>query len=154
MFTISKALSMMFLIVMSTLAFAASATVPKDPIKVAFVLEPGATIIDFIGPMEVFQDVMMTPDGKPLRTGYTKDLVSPFEIYTVSEKKELITTSSGMKVMPDFTYADAPTPQIVLVPAERRKADARDAWLKRVAGRTDYMVSVCTGAFIFAQNGF
>jgi transcriptional regulator GlxA family with amidase domain len=124
----------------------------KGPIKVAMVIEQGATIIDFAGPMEVFQDVMLTPDGSPV-TGYKDDMISPFEIYTVSEKKELVQTSSGMKVMPDYTYADAPAPHIVLIPAQGGQGTARLEWLKKVSGTADYMVSVCTGAFILARSG-
>src|SRR3954447_16870169 len=32
-------------------------------VKVAFVIDEGATMIDFAGPWEVFQDVMILPDG-------------------------------------------------------------------------------------------
>ena len=50
----------------------------------------------------------------------------------VSERREPITTDSGMKIMPDYTYGDAPTTEIVVVPAEKRESPARDEWLKKV----------------------
>jgi hypothetical protein len=44
------------------------------PIAVAFVITEGATMIDFAGPWEVFQDVMV---GEGM----------PFRLYTVSDSK-------------------------------------------------------------------
>jgi transcriptional regulator GlxA family with amidase domain len=148
-----KRLILLMLILTTIPGCAETKSLNKGPIRVAMVLEQGATIIDFAGPMEVFQDVMLNPDGSAVRDGYHQDMISPFEIYTVSEKKELIQTSSGMKVMPDYTYGDAPQPQIVLIPAQGGKGEARLEWLKKVSGKTDYMVSVCTGAFILAKTG-
>jgi transcriptional regulator GlxA family with amidase domain len=146
-------LMLVFVLLMAAVGCAETKSFNKGPIKVAMVLDQGATIIDFAGPMEVFQDVMLNPDGSAIRDGYHHEMISPFEIYTVSEKKELIQTSSGMKVMPDYTYADAPQPQIVLIPAQGGKGEARLEWLKKVSGKADYMVSVCTGAFILAKTG-
>src|SRR6185437_7350458 len=68
-----------------------SIPLPADgTIKVAFVLEDGATMIDFAGPWEVFQDVMMTADHKAIHEheGMMKpDSLMPFQLFTVAENK-------------------------------------------------------------------
>jgi transcriptional regulator GlxA family with amidase domain len=91
---------------------------PGTATRVAFAVTEGATMIDFAGPWEVFQDV--TLDGKP----------SPFELYTVGASTSPIRTSGGMTVTPDYGFAAAPTPQIVVVPAQRGGPELRD-WLRK-----------------------
>lgn len=118
----------------------------KGKIKVAFVMTNGATMIDFAGPWEVFQDVHI-----PLR-GESMDDQMPFELYTVSQSRRPIRTSGGMKVIPDYTFDDAPMPDIVVVGAQRGSKDL-PAWLRKVAGEVDVLMSVCTGAFKLADAG-
>jgi len=134
---------------------AAAQTAPPRKVLVAIVLAEGATVIDFAGPFEVFDDTMIRPDGKPFDMAKDKmdDMVHPFEVYTVASKKELIETSGGMQIMPKYTFADAPTPDVVLVPAESRNSPGREEWLKKVNEKTKMTVSVCTGAFILAHAG-
>jgi len=128
---------------------------PTRKVVVAMVLAERATLIDFIGPYEVFDDTMLRPDGKPFVVDKDKmeDMVHPFEVYTVAAKRELVETSGGMQIMPKYTFADAPMPDIVLVPAESRESEGREAWLKKVNEHTKFTVSVCTGAFILARAG-
>jgi transcriptional regulator GlxA family with amidase domain len=111
----------------------------EGPIRVAFVLTDGATMIDFAGPWEVFQDVMVGDD-------------MPFQLYTVGESRNPISTSGGMKVVPDYSFDDAPQPHIVVVGAQRGSPKMPD-WLRKVAPKSDVMMSVCTGAFKFADAG-
>ncbi len=114
-------------------------------IRVAFVLTDGATMIDFAGPWEVFQDAMV-PQVHP-EHGH-----DPFELYTVSETKDPLKTSAGMTVVPDYTFADAPTPNIVVVPAQRGSAGLVP-WLQKVSKQSDLVMSVCTGAFKLGAAG-
>jgi transcriptional regulator GlxA family with amidase domain len=111
----------------------------KGKIRVAFALTDGATMIDFAGPWEVFQDVHV--DGE-----------MPFELYTVSTTRNPIRTSGGMTVVPDYTFADAPVPHVVIVPAQRG-SDALIEWLRTVRTQADVVASVCTGAFQLARAG-
>src|SRR5215472_10563581 len=69
-------------------------TPPTDgkPMGVAFVLTDGATVIDFAGPWEVFQDAG-GPDG-----------VDHFHLFTVGVSKNPVRTSGGMTVVPDYTF--------------------------------------------------
>src|SRR5215510_10298048 len=85
----------------------------KGKIPVAFAISQGVTVIDFAGPWEVFQDVMINSRGKDM------DEQMPFELFTVSEKTESLTGSGGLKLVPDYTFATAPEPKVVVVPAQR-----------------------------------
>jgi putative intracellular protease/amidase/YHS domain-containing protein len=120
---------------------------PADgPIPVAFVLSRGATVIDFTGPWEVFQDVVV-----PGR-GHTTADVRPFRLYTVAESREPITGSGGLRIVPDYTFEDAPQPKVIVIPAQAGNP-ALIAWLKRAHAGADMTMSVCTGAFQLASAG-
>ena len=114
-------------------------------IPVAFAISEGVTVIDFCGPWEVFQDVMLPERGKNMEQ-------MPFELFTVSEKTETIKGSAGLKIVPDYTFATTPVPNIVVVPAQIG-SPALHEWLRRVTEKTDVTMSVCTGAFQLAKAG-
>src|SRR5215211_222469 len=78
------------------LAAAGKLTAPaKGKIPVAFAISDGVTVIDFAGPWEVFQDVMVRDRGKEM------DEQMPFQLFTVSDKLEPLTGSGGLKLVPD-----------------------------------------------------
>ena len=116
-------------------------------IPVAFVLTEGAVMIDFAGPWEVFQDV-----STPMR-GSSMDDQMPFELYTVSDKKEPIRVSGGLQVVPDYTFEDAPAPKVIVIPAQGGDSPRMLAWIKQAGGQADVVMSVCTGAFVLARTG-
>jgi transcriptional regulator GlxA family with amidase domain len=111
-------------------------------IPVAFAISEGATMIDFAGPWEVFQDVMLMEGG----------MRHPFSLFTVADKTDPIKASGGMRIIPDYTFETAPAPKIIVVPAQRGSA-ALHEWLRKVHGDTDVTMSVCTGAFHLARAG-
>jgi transcriptional regulator GlxA family with amidase domain len=124
-------------------------TPPKDHgyIDVAFAIADGATIIDFCGPWEVFQDVMIFGSG-----GNHGDHHMPFRLHTVAATSEPITASGGMRIIPDHTFDDVPEPDLIVVPALRGN-DALHDWLRATKDKTDVTISVCTGAFQLARAG-
>jgi transcriptional regulator GlxA family with amidase domain len=125
-------------------------TPPADgPIPVAFALSRGATMIDFAGPWEVFQDVMI-PAAKG-QTAHAQHRMG-FNLYTVSEKTEPIEASAGMKIVPDYTFETAPAPKVVVIPAQAG-SPALHAWLRKIVDSTDVTMSVCTGAFQLGRAG-
>lgn len=113
----------------------------KGSIPVAMLISDGLNVIDFSGPWGVFESVSI-PNGND----------SPFRLFTVSEKTELITSGSGLKLMPDYTFANVPESKVVVIPAQRG-SDAMIEWLRKVAPATDVTMSVCTGAFKLAKAG-
>ena len=96
-------------------------------------------MIDFAGPWEVFQDVMV---GDQM----------PFQLFTVSDKIETITATAGLKLVPDYTFANVPECKVVVIPAQKGSEAMRD-WLRKVSPATDVTMSVCTGAFQLAKAG-
>jgi len=119
---------------------------PADgtPVPVAFLLDVGATVIDFAGPWEVFQDVAIGD-------------AAGFKLFVVAPSEALIQASAGLQVLPTYTLETAPTAKVVVIPAQgarepedrARKVD----WLRDRLGDTDVVMSVCTGAFLLAETG-
>jgi transcriptional regulator GlxA family with amidase domain len=112
----------------------------QGPIDVAFLISNGATVIDFTGPWEVFQDVSV-----PGRD-------DSFRLFTVADGRDPVRVTGGMQIVPDFSVGDAPPPHVVVVPAMRRSPAVLD-WLRKVSARADLIMSVCTGAFVLGQAG-
>ena len=120
---------------------------PSGQIPVAFVVSDGAVMIDFAGPWEVFQDVYVPSRGR------TMDQQMPFRLYTVAEKMASLRTSGGMKIQPDYTFANAPAPKVIVIPAQGGSSDAMLRWIRTASQHADVTMSVCTGAFILAKAG-
>lgn len=113
----------------------------KGLIPVAFLISDGAAMIDFAGPWEVFQDVMMD------------DLHMPFHLYTVAASAKKIRVSGGMQIVPDFTFANAPAPKVLVIPAQSDHSPAVLNWIRKSSQTADVTMSVCTGAFLLAKTG-
>src|ERR1700746_3536485 len=114
----------------------------KGQIPVAFLISDGAVVIDFCGPWEVFQDAMI-PSSEQM----------PFRLYTVAETKKPIRTSGGMQIVPDYTIKNAPTPKVIVIPAQSEPSSAVLEWIRNSSKTTDVTMSVCTGAFVLAKTG-
>jgi len=114
----------------------------QGSIPVAFLVSEGAVIIDFCGPWEVFQDVNIPGRQDP-----------PFRLYTVSETTAPIHASGGMKIVPDYTLANAPAPKVIVIPAQSQPSEAVLEWIRKSTKNTDVTMSVCTGAFVLAKTG-
>jgi len=115
-------------------------------IPVAVTISEGVTVIDFCGPWEVFQDVHVEDAGGDM------ERMMPFRLYTVSETLEPIRGSGGLRLVPDYTFATAPAPRVVVVPAQKG-SPALHEWLRRTNQTADLTMSVCTGAFQLAKAG-
>lgn len=117
-------------------------------IPVAFVMGPGSTMIDFAGPWEVFQDA---GDGEN----------QAFYLYTVSDSTDEIMTTgnflddkaSGLRFRPDYGFADAPQPRVIMMGAQGGHTPAKIDWIRKASVKADYVFSNCTGAFLLAKTG-
>ncbi|MFL6759910.1 DJ-1/PfpI family protein [Sphingomonas sp.] len=107
--------------------------------KVAFVVSDRATLIDIAGPMQVFDQVQ-----SPGTTG--------FQTYTVSETRQPIKAGT-LTIVPDYTFADAPDPDIVVVGAQTGRSEPYLNFIRGMTARGKLMLSVCTGAAKFADAG-
>lgn len=118
----------------------------QGPIAVAFVISDGATMIDFTGPWEVFQDCQAPARGRAL-----EDQMA-FRLFTVAETAEPVRVTGGMQIVPDYAVDTAPAPRVIVVPAHRSTSRLRD-WIVRQSAAADLTMSVCTGAFALAKAG-
>ena len=104
-------------------------------------LTEGATVIDFAGPWEVFQDA-----------GAGAMDERAFRLYTVGDSTRPIRGSAGLQLVPDYTFENAPQPKVIVVGAQRG-GDGCSRWLRRASAEADLTMSVCTGAFQLARAG-
>lgn len=118
----------------------------KGDIKVAFLISPGAEIVDFGGPWGVFEYVSVK-DGEEMR--------NPFKLYTVAASTRPIKVSGGMMIVPNYSFKNAPKPDLVVVPAldTDKLAPAALAWLKTVHKDTSLTMSVCNGSLVLGMAG-
>jgi transcriptional regulator GlxA family with amidase domain len=72
----------------------------KPPRNLAILIFDGVQIIDYTGPYETFGHTYSN-DGEA------------FNIYTVSEKTNAITTAMGMSVNPKYSFETAPKPDVL-----------------------------------------
>lgn len=121
--------------------------VPADKIPVAFILDDSATVIDFAGPWETFQDAMVGSHPG-------------FELFTVAPRKTIQTTGNstpketGLTVTVDHVFPDAPQPRVIVIGAQSGIEDPMKLdWIRRMAPQADVVMSVCTGAFVLASTG-
>jgi transcriptional regulator GlxA family with amidase domain len=116
-------------------------------IDVAVLLSDRATVIDFCGPWEVFQDVAIGgPHGAPNHR-------MPFRLYTVAESRDPITTTGGMRILPQYTFDDVPAPRVIVIPAQAGRSERLLNWVRQASQSADLTLSVCTGAFLLAATG-
>jgi transcriptional regulator GlxA family with amidase domain len=115
----------------------------KGAIPVAFLVSDHATVIDFTGPWEVFQDAV-APD----RRG-DEEL---FRLFTVADGPQTVEVTGGMRLTPNHTVDDAPDPKVIVVPA-MMASDRILEWLRKKSATADLVMSVCTGAFVLAEAG-
>ena len=124
-------------------AAAPAAPLPRrEQVKVAFLIGEWTNIIDTAGPWEVFSDTMIMTGGE--HRGL-------FELYTVAPADQAYQLG-GIQVRPHYTIANAPQPNVIVVPAHKA-TDESIAWLRDASAGTDVTVSICTGAFKLAQAG-
>ena len=111
-------------------------------IPVAFVLSKGAVVIDFAGPWEVFQKAKVSGRSRTFRP------------YTVAESNEPFDVQyGGMKIVPEYTYDNAPSPKIIVIPAQDGDNHAMRNWILKSAKDADLIMSVCVGSYILASTG-
>jgi len=114
----------------------------NSSIPVAFLISEGAVVIDFCGPWEVFERVNI-PGRK----------FDAFSLYTVAETAEPVVASGGLKIVPNYTIANAPAPKVIVIPAQSAASERTKAWIREASKSTDVTMSVCTGAFVLASTG-
>lgn len=138
-------LSLLALLLATSSQAQPAATGPRR-LNVAFVVFPGVEALDLTGPLDVLLTASNLTNG-----GY--------RCYTVALTSALLhTDQGGLHLKPDYTFATAPKPDIVVVPggagvARCQQNAAFITQLKALSGRASQTMSVCTGALLLAQAG-
>jgi copper(I)-binding protein/putative intracellular protease/amidase len=111
---------------------------PPNRKKAAILIFDGVQIIDYTGPYEVFGQAGM-------------------EVFTVAVKPDVITTAMNMRVTPHYTLENAPAADVLLIPGGGVTRTQEDPnvikWIQERSKQTEYVVSVCNGAYIRAKTG-
>lgn len=121
-------------------------------INVAFIISENADVMDIAGPWEVFGDSMLTTKGKPWHPSDGNDMVMLFNVYTVSNSVKPL-DANGLKIVPNYSFDNAPKPQVIVIPAQVGRTPAQKAWLLANSRDADVTMSVCTGASMLAEYG-
>ena len=110
---------------------------------VAIFIFDAIEVLDFCGPYEVF-----TVAGRH----------GAFDVITVAEQAAPIATRGGMRVIPDFTWADCPAPDLLVVPGGKGAEGLVDhaptlSWIEATNQSTELTLSVCTGSLLLGKAG-
>lgn len=115
----------------------------------AFLLDNGATVIDFAGPWEVFQDTAVNSEQ-----AFSLFTVAPVASPIQTEGNVIEGTVKGLSITADFTFETAPQPEIIVIGAQGGGTlPAKIEWIQRMAPGAGVVLSVCTGAFVLARTG-
>ena len=117
----------------------------KPAHTIAFVLYPGLTVFDLVGPLEAFSALSrIAPEFRPV---------------VIAEQAEPVMTDIGVRMVPNATFADLPHPDVFFVPgggAPTLNAMSNPAirhYIRTAAKHAEWVVSVCTGALLLAAVG-
>jgi putative intracellular protease/amidase len=104
--------------------------------KVAILIFNGVEIIDFAPEFEIFGQ-------------------AGCRVFTVAERDTVVRTAMGLRILPDYTFQNAPDADIIILPGgmvDHENANIR-AWLQKAHGRAATTLSVCNGANFLAAAG-
>lgn len=81
------------------------------------------------------------------------------QVFTVSPDGRPVTTYEGLKLSPDYSFANAPAADILVVPSTSgsMEKDLRNQplidWVRTAGNQARHVLSLCDGAFVLAQAG-
>jgi transcriptional regulator GlxA family with amidase domain len=119
--------------------------------RVGIVLFENVEVLDFCGPFEVFSVTRLNEERR-------REEPSPFEVILIAEKNASVTTTGGMKVIPDHTFESCPKLDILVVPGgwgtrKELKNPVMLNWLRIRASAVETLTSVCTGSILLGFAG-
>jgi putative intracellular protease/amidase len=128
-------------------AAAPSADIPADrKLRAAVLVVDGVYNTELAAPFDVLQ--------------HTVFHVQPgVQVYTVSPDGRPVTTFEGLKLTPDYSFANAPAADILVVPSTSGSMDkdlqnqALINWVRTTGSQARNVLSLCDGAFVLAQAG-
>ncbi|MEV5204991.1 DJ-1/PfpI family protein [Streptomyces sp. NPDC053720] len=119
---------------------------PSAPVKtIAFVLYPGLTPLDIVGPLQVFAALA--------------DLVPGYRTVVIGERIEPMGSDTPLSLVPSHTFEEIADPHAMIVPGGLVPTLAAMADenllgnLRETAARSQVVGSVCTGSLLLAAAG-
>lgn len=112
----------------------------QSPVSIAFLIFPGITQLDLMGPAQVLS-----------RLGNTT-------VHLVATSLEPVPTDSGFPLTPTATFSDVTEADILCIPGgfgtiEAMQDSATLDWVKTIATTATWITSVCTGSLILGAAG-
>ncbi len=119
--------------------------------RVGIVLFNAIEVLDFCGPFEVFSATRLNEEKR-------REEPSPFEVFLVAETLSYVTTTGGMKVIPQYSFESCPRLDILVVPGgwgTRKELNniVILEWLRSRAAEVETLTSVCTGSMLLGFAG-
>jgi transcriptional regulator GlxA family with amidase domain len=108
-------------------------------------------VLDFAGPFEVFSTAAR------LRSRQGPDAGALFDVFTIAETTRLIRARGGLRVGPQYGFADHPPVNVLIIPggivSDELERETVVDWITRCAASASITASVCTGAFLLGRAG-
>ncbi len=117
-----------------------------DRTGIGIFLFEGAEELDWAGPWEVLA---------AWSQGWPEDGI---EVFTVARLPGVVTAAKGLRVQPDYSWADVPGIDVLVYPGGRgTRPQLGDTtireWVTGLADADVLMTSVCTGSLVYADAG-
>jgi transcriptional regulator GlxA family with amidase domain len=107
--------------------------------QIAFVLYPGFTALDIVGPFQVLADM---PGHEP--------------VFVAAEAGPVMDHTSYCPLEATRTFAEVPSPDVVVIGGSLEDTEPNNdvvEWLRQVHPTTTWTTSVCTGSIYLAAAG-
>lgn len=111
-----------------------------NAVRVGVLLYPAYETLDVFGPIELFS------------------FLQEFEVVTVAEKSGVVTNAQGVRTEVDYSFADCPKLNILLVPGgmgtlNELKNEKLLQFIRDRHAESDITASVCSGSALLAKAG-
>jgi transcriptional regulator GlxA family with amidase domain len=125
-----------------------------EKLNTAIFIFDDVEVLDFAGPYEVFSRIRLEPGVIARRSEET----APFKVFTIAQTTAPISTTGGLRVIPDADFASSPHIDLLILPGgfgTRRLLENTAVldWIKLAASQAQQVASVCTGALLLAKAG-
>ncbi len=137
-------------IICLTLALPACTAQPSDG--------TGVLRAGFVGMDAVFNSELMAPYDI-LHHSIFRDSLNYIAPFIVSPDGQPFRTFEGLTISPHYSFANAPDIDILVIPStdNSMSSDLKNPvfmdWLKQTIANTDYVITLCDGAFPLAATG-
>lgn len=132
--------------VQTTKSIHVDANKPIEKLNVGFLAINGVYNSELMAPFDIFQHTIFHTD-------------LGMETFIVAPSQEVITTFEGIRILPDYTFDNAPEIDVLIVPSAEHNMDSdlEDErlinFVKEKGTKAQVIMSLCDGAFILAQAG-